>query len=69
MSPMKTLACNANFTLDGCVDLPARLVAGVLSTYWRPTDEEVMAIRAGLPVKISFLADRPAPMKVEVDAL
>lgn len=73
MTPIKTSACNATFVLDGCADLPARRSEEdgwpVVSTYWRPTDEELAAIAAGLPIKLTLIGTAPQPIRLEVDAL
>lgn len=69
MTPIRTSACNITFVLEGCADLPALRADGVLSTFWKPDAEELAMIAAGMPIKLSVLADRPQPVKLEVDTL
>jgi hypothetical protein len=73
VTPIRTSACNATFVLGGCDDLPARkddeFGMPTISTYWRPDAEELAAIAAGLPIKLTVIGTNPQPVRLEVDAL
>lgn len=74
MTPIRTTACNMTFVAPGCGDLPA-LVGHtddgqpITCTYWRPDEEGLAAINAGLPIRISWPGHQAVPISVEVEAL
>lgn len=69
MTPMRTEACTLNFTAPNCDDLPAAQGDGFIATYWRPDAEELAALNAGLPVKLSVAGTRHPRVMLEVEAL
>jgi hypothetical protein len=52
MKPVKTVTCNANFTADGCDDLPVAVGKTFLASYWRPSLKEWLAILFGTPIRL-----------------
>lgn len=52
MIPVAQPHTNAIFKAEGCDDLPATIVGGMVYTYWRPSPEEWAAITKGKPIRI-----------------
>lgn len=69
MTPIRTSVCNMTFVAPGCADLPAAVGDGFVSTYWKPTHEELVLIAAGFPIKLSIQGVAPQPVSLEVDTL
>ena len=69
MTPIKTSACNIELTWSRGESLPAAGGDGFISSYWKPTAEELAMLAAGFPIKLSILGDRHPPVAVEVEAL
>lgn len=69
MKPIPTVATNKVLVAPGCDDLPVAQGDGFLSSYWKPNAEELAALNAGLPIKLSFLGTTHPPVAVEVEAL
>ncbi len=49
----------------GCGDLPALSEVGELTTFWKPTEEEIMALRLGQVIMITVFGAQ-VPMLVDV---
>jgi hypothetical protein len=69
VKPIRTSACNMTFVAPDCGDLPAARGDGFVSTYWQPDAEDLAAIAAGLPIRISWPGSHAMPISVEVEAL
>jgi hypothetical protein len=74
MDCLKTPATNVTLVAPGCDDLPCvrqvhQTDIGPMSTitsYWRPTVEELAALNAGLPLVLSFMGSTHPPIMVRV---
>jgi hypothetical protein len=66
---MRTANCNTTFVAAGCADLPASVGDGFISTYWKPSQEDLVLLAAGFPVKLSILGGGLPPLAMEVESL
>lgn len=73
MNAIKFPGANANFTLPGCDDLPARTQnrngQHTVTTMWTPSAEERDAIAAGHPIALQFLGTASPPTRLYVPAM
>ena len=69
MSPIRTPACNGTLVAPGCADLPVAWGDGFVCSYWTPDAEDLAALNAGLPLRLSFQGRTHPPVAVEVEAL
>jgi len=49
----------------GCGDLPAHSSDGEITTFWKPTEEELMALRCGQVIMVTAIGLQP-PIMLDV---
>lgn len=78
MEPVKPVGANREFLppenwdekiMGPCDSLHVRVAYGTITSAWRPTEEEITAIRAGQPILIRVYADALPPFMVGVQSI
>jgi hypothetical protein len=49
----------------GCSDLPALSELGEITSFWKPTEEEIMALRLGQVIMVTLIGAQ-VPVKLDV---
>lgn len=70
MTPIRTALTTVVFTSKhGGIDLPACRHDGMVTTFWQPSREDLAAIAAGVPIKLTIFGEGHPHIALEVEAL